>query len=82
MQCPFCGAEMKKGYVFTTKNSGLHWLPENSKTPGTLSRKAIDSRGGETIIPYIYLGWKPPTAPSWICRSCRKAYIDYSMTEE
>lgn len=77
MQCPKCGTNMNKGVVFVQKSSGIHWVPNKESIPHTISKKKILACGGEVIIPIVYLGADPPSAPAWICKSCKITCVEY-----
>ncbi len=60
MQCPFCGAEMEKGFIYGRRDIGLLWLPQGEKLPPMLTENAVDKRHG------LLLGkGRSPNLPSW-----------------
>lgn len=68
MQCPFCGTEMEKGFIYGLRNCGLLWLPFGEKLPPILTENAIKKRNG------LLLGIKPFSENTqlefYVCKNC------------
>ena len=68
MQCPFCGAEMEKGFIYGRRDIGLLWLPQGEKLPPMLTENAVDKRHG------LLLGKRPfpelTKLDYHVCRKC------------
>ena len=65
MNCPFCGKEMKPGWLRSRRP--LQW---DTKPPGRL----LPVKGQEKVA--IYSINEPPAA--YICQECEKIIVDYS----
>ena len=72
MNCPYCGSEMKLGYIQC--RDGLYWM-ENKRAVA-----AIPFAAGERVN-LADDGWVPfggYSATAYYCRECRKVVIDLS----
>ena len=65
MICPYCGKEMKKGYIPAAKMA-LMWIPESDKVPVTIFSKT-KTGVNLTDVPI----WKMQKATSFYCTDCR-----------
>ena len=68
MQCPFCGSEMEKGFIYGRKDCGLLWLPSGEKLPLIITENNVKTHNG------LLLGEKPfpenARLEFYICREC------------
>ena len=75
MKCPYCGNEMKSGFVSPLGRGGLCWLSENK--PMVAPRKDPG---------FIQLGKAPwlsaDAIPGFNCESCKRIIIDYSKDRD
>lgn len=67
MICPYCGEEMKKGYVQC--RDGMYWNEKKRPIP------ALMLGGGRTI----QLSYDPSTVEAYCCENCRKVIIEYQV---
>lgn len=68
MQCPYCGKEMVKGYIYGDRYR-LKWLPEDKKL-----LMGIWANGGVSLGTAGILG--RPKVETYMCESCKKLIID------
>ena len=64
MKCPYCGREMRKGYIID-REAPVQWIPENQKPPlfkGSLADGAVQLGGGSY--------WKNFKADAYYCAVC------------
>ena len=71
MDCPNCRAEMKKGYLFTTKDGALSFANE---VPGIM-KNAKSAEGFIEITP-IKLNHRANTE-AYCCEACRLIQLQY-----
>lgn len=70
MKCPFCGKEMEKGVVQSTRE--FYFTMEPSKYSSVLLNLDTDVRlSGGSIL-------KLPTCTAFRCRDCKKVILDYA----
>lgn len=69
MNCPHCGAEMKKGYLYNASQP-VQWIPEGKKRPFWTHQLAADA---------IELGegdwWDGYQADAYFCFPCKMVII-------
>ncbi|HJJ95915.1 MAG TPA: PF20097 family protein [Methanocorpusculum sp.] len=71
MICPTCGKEMKKGYLFCSKDGAFSFADE---VPGAFTN-AKNTPGFIQITPLKPA--KRTNIEAYCCESCRKLIIDY-----
>ncbi len=67
MLCPFCHAEMEKGFLQGGNN--LVWVRKKHYL-------SSHPKEGEVLLDRNYL--TASTVPSWICKPCKKVIAEYS----
>jgi hypothetical protein len=75
MKCPYCGAEMKKGFVLGRGGAGMHWLPEGEKVGFSITNKKIEKQHGIILVDCYEFGALKRTA--YCCPTCRKIIMDF-----
>ena len=71
MNCPSCGKEMKKGYLFTTKDGAFSFA---SEVPGVFSN-AKNTEGYIQITP-LKAGHRI-SLEAYCCEECRELVVKY-----
>ena len=71
MMCPKCGKEMKKGYLFSSKDGALSFANE---VPGALEN-AKDADGFVRLTG-LKIGGRT-SVEAWRCDACRMIVISY-----
>ncbi len=69
MQCPYCGKEMEKGLILSTKE--ISWVKGEKKK---VFAKASLSEDSAVLSAYSF--WKRPAVVAWRCAVCQKIVID------
>lgn len=72
MKCPKCGNEMKKGYLFTTKDGAFSFANE---VPG-ITQNARHVEGFVEITP-IKAGLHRVSIEAYCCENCRLVQFNY-----
>lgn len=71
MKCPYCNAEMEKGYFLNPKMA-ITWYPEDVHPPMTI----FDEPEGSVKLTKIP-SWRRARKEAYCCKSCRKIVIEY-----
>ena len=71
MNCPNCGKEMRKGFLFASKDGGFSFADE---VPGML-KKAKSAEGFTEITP-VRLNHRA-SAEAYCCEACRVVLFNY-----
>ena len=71
MNCPKCNQEMRKGYLFTTKDGAFSFADE---VPG-MTKNAKNTEGFVEITP-IQMGHRVHIE-AYCCENCRLVQFDY-----
>lgn len=71
MMCPYCGGEMKQGYLRCDNRAGLMWITEDEKV-GWLDREI--GRVGQ--LKATNIGLAIAKTPANYCPACKKMIID------
>lgn len=71
MKCPYCGSEMKEGYVFSYKDGAISF---GTEVPGLFAKN--DKAEGYINLGEFKLGSKS-TVKANACEVCKKIVIDY-----
>lgn len=66
MMCPYCGKQMKNGYIQSARE--IFWSTQKKK----LFFKAM----GREDKPLASFGWNGSSAIAFYCDNCRKVVID------
>ena len=82
MNCPICGEEMERGFLYGRKDAGLPWYPGNEKPPIYFTENMVAKRNGlilgkEGIFLENTLSVKNAKLETFICRKCRKGVFSY-----
>ena len=68
MNCPYCGKEMRKGYIDQQRMFALEWYPAVPTGSG------IFARSNESVK--LSSIWKDGAVTVFRCEECRKMIID------
>lgn len=72
-KCPFCGGDMRRGYIYAPRSSAVYWLSEGiTLLRGIVSTKNIEESGGFVLGTSTKIGFiAKKRSSSYHCKSCK-----------
>ena len=84
MNCPFCGEEMKQGYmdwIINFRELPFVWYPPNANTEKGFFKSLVSRMKRNDGV--VCLPDKEDDPTAWYCPSCKKIWISFDeVTDE
>ena len=77
MNCPVCGKEMERGWIYTKNGYGLYFLSYEQRFSFFSTAKNIEKGGGIALDIPNNFRFNETKIYAEACKSCRKIVIDY-----
>lgn len=81
MKCPFCGEEMKHGFLYASQMNGFPWYPDNEKPTKYIPEFKTKKKGGIIFGKPEVEPFEFDTLSFYVCRKCMKGVAD-TLTEK
>ena len=81
MKCPFCGEEMKHGFLYSSQSIGFPWYPDGEKPMKYIPEFRTKKKGGMIFGKTQFEPMEFDTLSFYVCKKCMKGVADL-LTEK